>query len=138
MTQNSKRPVKDSFRIEPENCEYLEAGSERKGISTDSLEKHMYEEAKRNDVAGITFRHYPAQIRIKEHNAPSHKTMINILESLVTCGNLRRTEVHRRSSISYAKLIEYIEWMKSKELVVENGSYVSITERGRILYSYLY
>lgn len=138
LTENSKRAVKDSFRIEPENCEYLEAEAKWKGISMNSLVKHVSEETKHNDAAGITFRPYPDQnIRIEEHNGPSHKTLMNILESLVVCGNLRRTDLHRRSSISYAKLIEYIEWLKLKELIVENGSYVSITERGRMLYSYL-
>ena len=70
-------------------------------------------------------------------SVPSIKTIISILDSLVMCGNLRRTYLHRRSSISYMKLKEYIDWLKNKNLVVEIGSSIGISEKGRMLYAIL-
>jgi len=80
-----------------------------------------------------------SRIELVHHTfcTPSVKTLMNILNSLIVYGNLRRTDLHRRSSISYAKLIEYIEWLKWKKLVVENGSYITINERGRTLHNLL-
>ncbi|MEM2761016.1 MAG: hypothetical protein QXU32_13115 [Nitrososphaerales archaeon] len=73
----------------------------------------------------------------EEPSVPSMKTLMNILESLIMCGKLKRTDLHRRSSISYVKLIEYIEWLKYKNFVAECNSYIVISDKGRMLYNLL-
>lgn len=73
----------------------------------------------------------------EEPSAPSIKTLIDMLGTLAMYGNLRRTDLYRHSRMSYGRFVEYIDYMKWKDLVIEDGLYIKIKERGRTLYSIL-
>jgi len=62
---------------------------------------------------------------------------IDMLGTLAMYGNLRRTDLYRHSRMSYGRFVEYIEYMKWKNLIVEEDSYIVMNERGRMLYSFL-
>ena len=73
----------------------------------------------------------------EEPSAPSIKTLIDMLGTLAVYGNLRRTDLYKHSRMSYGRFVEYVEYMKWKDLIVVDGLYIRINERGRTLYSIL-
>ncbi len=77
-------------------------------------------------------------VNAEEPGAPKIETLMDILDSLVfNGGRSKKIDIHRHSKMSWTKMIEYIDWLKWKNLVVEADSYVVINERGRTLYNLL-
>ncbi len=95
-------------------------------------------ETNHSNSAEITFRSYAEKtVYAEEPTAPTIRTLMSILGPLVVSGKLKRTELHRRTRISYASLIKYIQWLKWKNLVIDDGSHIAVSESGRGLYDLL-
>ena len=52
-------------------------------------------------------------------------------------GPMKRTNLSTSAGISYDNFMEYLEWMISRELVVENDGQVHITQKGMRTYNEL-
>lgn len=61
--------------------------------------------------------------------------MARIIHSLSSDGQLNKTRLSVTTGMAYDRLVNYLEWMKGKDLVVEVESYVRLTEKGMNSYN---
>ncbi|GEM_PF-5723069 len=103
-----------------------------------TLELKNMNEKNNYEARDAKFGLYTNKTSMLEPCAPSIKTLMDILGSLVLYGGRsKKIDIQRHSTMSWTKMKEYIDWLKWKNFVVKNNSYIVINERGRMLYELL-
>jgi hypothetical protein len=91
----------------------------------------------RDHVAEDVSNLYSDTAAVPMPSAPSIMTLVDMLGTLAMHGNLGKTDLYRRTTVSYGQFMNYLAWMKWKNLIVEENSHIAINERGRTLYKLL-